>query len=541
MIRKAIENWLTNTREREYQLPFCQVLSSQGHRILHVSAHGPGEHGKDIITIAPDGTPCAYQLKTGDIKTVEWRSYQGEVIELVKARIRHPSIEKKRKLHRSYLVANGRLSQDVKDSINMQNEDYSGVWSHLDTIEFEELLFEFEQAQGRFYPTELRDTRLFLELLLSDGHEHLPVERYSQFLTTMLPLEEVEATAATRKKHTAAKRMQKTDCMRAVVSSMLMSSYIGQQYALDQNHFALVNMWVVFSAHVLAVAERYALEDKYWLSTYQLTLIAIETSFVDAIGEIEEMAEDVHGIVEGLPLTDFCCLRPRLLEMAGYLSAYALFRKISGLDDWRLPVLDTLLERFGRSFLVTNNRLPYGEWAIPLQLLIAFYMEWSGKIREASALVAAVMGLLLAAGKREGLPNPYYSAETCLQHQLGLKPIEESFEGRSYHLQSLTEWLSRRLWRQHVRSVWPGISHMQFCEFVPQEKWAYFLWHCQNGEEKSWFPNQTQSWAELRKDYADAECPHNLQRFPEFLPLFLAAYPHRLTPAFSWRMDKILK
>ena len=103
MIERAIENWLTNTTERSYQLPFCQVLLHKGHRVIDISKHGPMERGKDIVTISPDGTPCAWQLKTGKINTRTWREIKGEVMEMIELPITHPSVDKS-VLHRSYLV-----------------------------------------------------------------------------------------------------------------------------------------------------------------------------------------------------------------------------------------------------------------------------------------------------------------------------------------------------------------------------------------------------------------------------------------------------
>lgn len=54
-IARAIENWLTDTKERDYQAPYCQVLSHQGHKILYNSRYGPLEAGKDIVTVDTNG------------------------------------------------------------------------------------------------------------------------------------------------------------------------------------------------------------------------------------------------------------------------------------------------------------------------------------------------------------------------------------------------------------------------------------------------------------------------------------------------------
>ncbi len=48
MIERAIENWLINAIESNYQLPFCQVLLKKGHRIVYVSSHGQMEQGEAL-------------------------------------------------------------------------------------------------------------------------------------------------------------------------------------------------------------------------------------------------------------------------------------------------------------------------------------------------------------------------------------------------------------------------------------------------------------------------------------------------------------
>src|ERR1035438_8410885 len=78
LLGRVIENWLTNVNERQYQLPFCQVLAAEGETILYISTHGPFEKGRDIITRTPTGEIRAYQLKAGDIGLGAWRDIRSE-------------------------------------------------------------------------------------------------------------------------------------------------------------------------------------------------------------------------------------------------------------------------------------------------------------------------------------------------------------------------------------------------------------------------------------------------------------------------------
>jgi hypothetical protein len=116
MIESAIANWLTKTNERNYQIPYYQVLRGKGQRVLYVSPHRPMEQGKDIITVGEDGTYHAYQLKTGYIDQKAFRAIKGEIDELVERSIVHPSVDKS-KGHRAYLVLNGEITDEVRYSV----------------------------------------------------------------------------------------------------------------------------------------------------------------------------------------------------------------------------------------------------------------------------------------------------------------------------------------------------------------------------------------------------------------------------------------
>ena len=83
MLERVIENWLDKASERMFQQPYCYMLSAKGHTIIHLTRHCGMEMGKDIITIAPDGTPCAFQLKTGNISLAKWRDEVSPQIDLI--------------------------------------------------------------------------------------------------------------------------------------------------------------------------------------------------------------------------------------------------------------------------------------------------------------------------------------------------------------------------------------------------------------------------------------------------------------------------
>ncbi len=419
MARKVVENWLTSTNERAYQIPYCQLLSSQGYRVIQVSSHGAAEHGKDIVAWAPDGRLCAYQLKTGNIKVPEWRTYAEEIREMTDIKCHHPSVKNESGWHDSYLVTNGRVGKEVQDKIDLLNTDHKGQRSHLHIVQLDELLDGFEKLHGGYFPIELEDNRLFLQLYMSDGHEPLPNASLSRLLVGLLPLSDGD------------RKIAKSKCRALLASALLVVSYISENYSRAENHFALIDLWTIFLAHTLAVAEYHSLLDDRWMGTCELAVLALETAFEDATAEVERRTSGLHDLVEGDSLTDFAFFRQRGLVIAGYLSAFALSRKIRGVQDWRSRPLDAFIERFGEAFLRFGRDYPYGEWSLPLILSVATYIDCEGRSTEAAGLVEAAIIAFLGAQGGGGWPVAYYDRQQCVRSQMGIEILDESFRNRS--------------------------------------------------------------------------------------------------------------
>ena len=77
VLERIVEQWLTRSGERGFEVPFAQLLASEGYRVLQGPVHHPYEHGKDIVAIDPSGRLCAFQLKGGDIHLTDFEKIQG--------------------------------------------------------------------------------------------------------------------------------------------------------------------------------------------------------------------------------------------------------------------------------------------------------------------------------------------------------------------------------------------------------------------------------------------------------------------------------
>ena len=170
IIEKAVADWLTRANERNYQLPFAQVLMSEGYTVIQISKHGQLEEGKDVVAIDRRGHIHAYQMKGGDITITVWRSIKEDVQELVEVPISNPSVPKTAS-YTSYLVTNGTVSEGVRrqiDARNADNKTKKRKYSFLKIIELDELTKRFIDAERQLWPSKLADTRQFLNLLASD-------------------------------------------------------------------------------------------------------------------------------------------------------------------------------------------------------------------------------------------------------------------------------------------------------------------------------------------------------------------------------------
>jgi hypothetical protein len=494
-----------------------------------MSSHGPQEQGKDIITIAPDGVPCAYQLKgERDITLRKWRDIRPEIEELIEIPIHHPSVASDVPNHRAYFVNNGLLKDTVRREIDDRNRTYrhKGL-PVLNVILIGDLLKEFVEIHGRFLPTEPADFRRFLELYLTDGTALLPEEQFAAFLFSVLPFE--------------GKALKKLELERALASALILAGYVLAPYRERENHISLINGWVLVASHVLAIASKMRLPKKNWKATFDLCIIGIEESSRELVKEALER----DNFVDGNPLTDGMVYQARITMMLGYLTAYENYLHLKGETSQVMDAVGNLVESQQKHLLL------WGEAAIPAFLSIAWFLERRGKQIAAEQLICSVLYTIVTynspENKMPGLPDPYHSVEAVMRSNLGLDEDElrqESFDGHSYGLQSIVEWLARRLRRHALSRLWKEITRVTYSEFIPEPLWASYLWYSSKGKLHHRLPKKQESWSDLlaksqNKDYGDV--PDLLRQMPEFLLLFLLVHPHRIGPNLYRFLDHTIE
>jgi len=527
MIERAIENWLINTNERNYQTAFCQVLLHKGHKIIYVSSHRPMEQGKDIVTIDENGDSCAYQLKTGNIDLNKWRNILGEVKELIELPITHPSVDKI-KIHKSFLVANGEITDEVRIQIDQMNEDNQRkgrMYSYLDIINGQTLLKEFIDAQGEFIPKDLENFRLFLELFLTDGVDFLPKDNFFSFLNNTI-FNNIPK--------------QKSNAVSSISSSVIMTTYMLSAYQIKNNFYALFEAWTSLSGCIVRYAKKAKLKKEDWIDSLNL----VKSEIIRSLNLLKNETLKREDFLEGDWLGDGGLIyRARATIVLGALAA---------LEVYLHKTNENYVKDEKLLGLIKNNMCIlwcWGESAFSYFFNIIKYLEINNEKQIAHSLLEALLEAVIksnSARSQIGLPNPYYSASGILETVLGINTERidfSQFAGSSYMLEPIILMLARRDRREILEKNWRKISHIQFKEFKPDNIEDIFSWRTGEGVNHAEFPKMTQSWRELVKEANDfSGIPDLYLEYLDLLNFFILICPHRINKSIIGILDReILK
>lgn len=525
MIERLIENWLTSAGERGYEVPFAQLLASEEHRVIQGPVHHPFEHGKDIITFAPNGELHAYQLKGPDFVNLKgFERIQGQLIALAGTAITHPAVTPARRADRVFLVTNATLTPPVRDRIeNFNRSNVPTGWPPIEPIERDRLLARFVAAHGEYLPQSLPDIRTLLELYYSDPKSMFPVKKFAGYLSTILPFPPQKASSSASRQ--------------AIASVALLTAYAASSWTREKNHLCVAQAWLTACITLMRFAAVRSLNTELWLGSYELSLEAARVALASLSKEAAQ-AEDlvVPDLVDGLVYSS------RALSVGGFLGAYFLSERTRGhVDESVKKRVRTILTR----------EAPYvevvGESDIPAFMILATALEQLGQIQRGEEMMLSLVHTLSKLNQRHSsiaLADPYHDTEQVLLHQVGEdSDLEgEEFDGRSYMLHVTIDWLARRLWRQNLAMTWSDITQVQFLEFQPSSPDQYLAVQDDAGELKMWFAGQPQSWTTL---LAQSQAPDR-GRLPEILwarremiPYLPLLFPHRLTAKLGRAIDTV--
>ena len=533
MLERVIENWLDKATERSFQQPYCYILSNEGHTIIHSTKHNATELGKDIITIANDGVPCAFQLKTGNITLAKWqKDVSRQIDDLVVGKIVHPSVDTARH-HRSYLVTNGNIAEEVSIAIKGRNETWANQdqsYLHLKTVDRGELFDKAKKLGIGLWPSELTDTKTLLEMYLENGHGILPKEKLASLFESTFSLNLRDSEKKPSKKH----------CARAIASSGLLCAIATSSFSKENNHVAEIEAWMLYIAYVLAVAEKWDISSKTYKNEFDIATQAIYNSLANVCDEIKKR----EHLIEGNPLVDQYIYKVRLTWLLGLMSIYALWRCKDGMAK---DEVDDFLREFCKEKRYQLEL--WGEAVIPQFLAFFWYFRKIDGTRKPDDFLRNLIVLISKFNGPKGgglLASPYYEAEDIIPHSLGIAegPLMDSFRNESYSLEGLVHLYVRRDWKQTMKFLWPAVTRIASVSFEPENFCDFYRWRNKEGIVKIVFPKHTQDWEKLKALSLESEgacIPPTIKDHPILLLLFLCVYPHRLNAEIMRWLDTQMK
>ncbi len=518
MLERILENWLTNLNERGYEIPFTQLLSAEGFKVLHGPAHHPFEHGKDILALAQSGHLYAFQLKGGDIDLADLESIQGQLLALCATAVTYPGVEPPRRPDRVALVTNGKLTPPARGRLEAFNHANRPLGLPvLECIEGEHLVGRFKDAHQQYLPTNPSDLNRFLTLYLSDGSGPFPIEEFLGFINTLI--DPALKSGAVIRIH------------RALASMVLFTSYTTSPWERLRNHVGIAEAWLSCAMTILQVAELKVPEEA-WLTSYEL---AFEGSRM-ALNELLLEASALEDLV--IPdLTDGMVYPSRCLIVCGYISAFSISeRLIVGGRNCSEDAQKVIL-----------RELPYigspGEVGAPFFFNIAAELESCGHVQEGVELVAKWANTLLKVnqlGSTEALPDPYHRFNEVLLSYFEDEGLEEQFDGHAYTLHVAVDWLARRGLRSLVEAMWPRLSNLALCEFQCSIPSRILSVRDDDGQLKTWQPATPESWERLRSaalSVNENELPIELWKHAEMIPYLGLLLPFRFTTPVAKALD----
>lgn len=530
MLEKIVENWLDKATERSFQQPFCYMLSAEGHTIIHSTRHSATELGKDIITIDGDGTLCAFQLKTGNISLAKWQNEVSRQIDsLVVGKVVHPSIETLEH-HKSYLVTNGNIAEEVSFDIKGRNETWTNQnqsYLRLRTIDRGEFFEKAKRLGTDLWPSELTETKILLEMFLESGQGLLPKAKLALLFESTFQFDDDDEPS-------------EAHCRRVIASAGLLCAIATSNFSNENNHVAEIEAWMLYIAYVLAVAERWRLPGKAYKNELKIAKDSIYNSLANLCDEIRERDD----LVEGDAFADSYVYRVRVTWLLGLMGIYALWRLRKERDKNETDV-------FLREFCKEKQHLLelWGEAAIPQFLAFLWYFRKINATKEPTISLYHLIAEIChrnAPNSRTFLANPYYEAEDILPHLFapilgpGEDPLEETFTGSSYALEGLVHLFVRRNWKQAMKGLWPSVSKLASVSFKPENPWDFYRWRNKDGKRWDVFPEPTQEWEKLKTLSFESEgscIPPTIKNDPILLLLFLCVYPHRMNAEIMRWLD----
>ncbi len=548
MIERLIEHWLDSIGERGYQPAFCQILIGKGHTIIHSTRHSPIEFGKDVISIDPEGIPCAFQLKAhpgSRLSLSQFREIKLQLTELVEQTILYPGIPENP--HKCYLVTNGYIEEEVMLAIKGFNEELERRGFHqnqrIEVWQRGQLLNWTKEHVGNYWPNDFSVHEKLIQMLNIDGRCPPDLELFSEAVDRILCLSE---------KRTSDK---KTEFAQSVISAGIFVALSIRNYVKEENHIAIIGALMSYIAGCIAASERYGIELKGNLE--QPLLAARKEVFLTILDLLNEVGQNLRNLEEtsgkktvdlnrlflqGNPIVDHLLWNSRALKT---ISLFSILNIEANMSPERLNLSSEQEKVLERIAVPGKTRFEiWGEGAIPQ--LLAWCWSWriSDPTPDPDVIIVGILKDIIhqsLKSDRGFVPTPYHSLEECLSSMVGKisgtstlnNVAEETQKHSSYFAEALLHCVVRANLKTTLKLIWPELTRLSHKSFIPSAPWEYCLWRTDNGENVVNQFRHRKEWSELKREAYDIETPNVPTYFRNdavLLMIFLIYYPHRAIP-----------
>lgn len=513
-LQRAIEYWLDTANELTYQPLFCELLLSKRYVVKYAIKNTHFEQGKDVVAVNPEGKACGFQLKGGSINLRRWRDeVKPEIEALVECAIQHPDIDKTDG-HLSYLVTNGEIEDNVRVEIIALNE---GKWKNTPLIYWSrgDLLSGFQGLAHGIMPKDAHAYKQLCDLIFVDGRGLPDIGKINSFLYDILAINE------------DANREQRR---RDIAAGMLYSSMIIGSYRAAKNHGSCCRVLIAFITLVFHLVDKFLLDDSYWLESYKLMS-------ADLFRTVELLEQEITTV--GFSDLDNDPMAKELIPFRKHstLSLIYAFKLTQYLNEdvaWETMIDPLTCSNYKGGLVI------WGEASFIPNIFAALIFKNNSLYKDAAVTIIQnmVVKLIENNGRNSktetGLLSPYYDIDFFVKSRYALvnELPQTKFHKSSYYLKFLVEILVRFNQREFIAKWWLELSFFHFYEFVPKEQVEFYLYNSEEGENRTYLLKSEQSWAELATQASKCSgdnLPKTMKRFPQFLPMFMTIYPHRVT------------
>lgn len=477
------------------------------------------EHGKDIIAINREGDTCVFQLKGAPgskIKLNQWQSSLiGQVQQMIFTPVSHPSVTSSEH-HRSFLVTNGEIEEEVLSAIDVMNRDWKSKGQpqyQLGTFVRGQLISMAKTLGQTFFPPEIRDFKAVLEFYLEEGSGTFDKDKFASLIDSFFSQE-----------------LKPSERGRLIKSSGLLTAIVTSNYSNKENHIAIIEAWVLTISHLMWYCNKHNIPKNEWKNEFNIATNIIWTSCENLLAEVKESKHFLVGNI----MEDAFLYKARITWVTGFLSALALSYKIRDEKEHEVDYILKFCRHNEGQFDL------WGESAIPN--ILCFY--WLYRINDATQKPTGILTRLIRTitsfSRKPNVifPGPYYGIEESISlHFEKDKEViqEKNQKGISYFIEGVTHLFVRENYKQTMKSLWPDISRVFSKEFHFEETIDFLRWRNRKGKEVMKTPTPKQKWEDLKKEAAEANgdvIPDILKENPQLIPIFFVVHPHRSNPSF---------